>query len=118
MRRRGIGRVAPDGKIALSRGVVQLSGDIMVCPASALRGAALQSHTLLSMLLRHEQTPQQSTACMANHTIESRLCRWLLRARDLAHSDTLLFTQEYLADMLGVRRTSVTTVARRCNRRA
>jgi CRP-like cAMP-binding protein len=69
----------------------------------------------LSVLLRHEQTlfaqAQQSTACMANHTIESRLCRWLLRARDLARSDTLLFTQEYLAEMLGVRRTSVTTVA-------
>jgi CRP-like cAMP-binding protein len=106
---------ALDGKIAMSRGVIQLSGDIMVCPASALKGAAMQSHTLLSVLLRHEQTlfaqAQQSTACMANHTIESRLCRWLLRARDLARSDTLLFTQEYLAEMLGVRRTSVTTVA-------
>jgi CRP-like cAMP-binding protein len=106
---------ALDGQISLSKGVVQLSGDIMICPANALKAAALQSPTLLSVLLRHEQTlfaqAQQSTACMANHTIESRLCRWLLRARDLARSDTLLFTQEYLAEMLGVRRTSVTTIA-------
>jgi CRP-like cAMP-binding protein len=106
---------ALDGQISLSKGVTQLSGDIMICPANALKAAALQSPTLLSVLLRHEQTlfaqAQQSTACMANHTIESRLCRWLLRARDLARSDTLLFTQEYLAEMLGVRRTSVTTIA-------
>jgi CRP-like cAMP-binding protein len=106
---------ALDGQISLSKGVIQLSGDIMVCPANALKATALRSPTLLSTLLRHEQTlfaqAQQSTACVANHTIESRLCRWLLRARDLARSDTLLFTQEYLAEMLGVRRTSVTTIA-------
>jgi Mn-dependent DtxR family transcriptional regulator len=40
------------------------------------------------------------------------LCRWLLRARDLSGSDHLPFTQEFLGEMLGVRRTSVTTVAR------
>jgi CRP-like cAMP-binding protein len=80
-----------------------------------LKGAALQSHTLLSILIRHEQTvyaqAQQSTACMAAHDVEARLCRWLLRARDLSGSDTLQFTQEFLAEMLGVRRTSVTLVA-------
>jgi CRP-like cAMP-binding protein len=54
---------------------------------------------------------QQSAACFATHHIQSRLCRWLLRARDLSGSDTLNFTQEYLADMLGVRRSSVTVVA-------
>jgi CRP-like cAMP-binding protein len=65
--------------------------------------------------MRHEQTlfaqAQQSTACMANHQVEARLCRWLLRARDLCGNDHLPFTQEFLAEMLGVRRTSVTTVA-------
>ncbi len=106
---------ALDGKISLSRAIVQISGDSLICEADALKGAALQSHTFLSKLIRHEQTvyaqAQQSTACMASHDVEARLCRWLLRARDLSGSDTLLFTQEFLAEMLGVRRTSVTTVA-------
>lgn len=107
---------ALDSKIAFSRAVVQLEGDAMICDPAAFRGAALQSETLISTVMRHEQTlfaqAQQSTACMANHEIEARLCRWLLRARDLSESDKLPFTQEFLAEMLGVRRTSVTTVAR------
>jgi CRP-like cAMP-binding protein len=80
-----------------------------------LKSAALQSPKLLSLLIRHEQTvyaqAAQSAACFATHMVEARLCRWLLRARDLSGSDHLPFTQEYLAEMLGVRRTSVTEVA-------
>jgi CRP-like cAMP-binding protein len=64
----------------------------------------------------HEQAllaqAQQSAACNAAHVIESRLARWLLRAADLHGSDELPLTQEYIAQMLGVRRTSVTVVAR------
>ncbi len=107
---------ALDGKVAMSRAIVQLSGDAMVCDPAAFRGAALQSESLIAKIMRHEQAlfaqAQQSTACMANHEIDARLCRWLLRARDLSGSDQLPFTQEFLAEMLGVRRTSVTTVAR------
>jgi CRP-like cAMP-binding protein len=105
-----------DGKVALCRAIVQLGGDAIVCDPAAFRGAALQSESLISKIMRHEQTlfaqAQQSTACMANHEVDARLCRWLLRARDLSGSDHLPFTQEFLAEMLGVRRTSVTTVAR------
>ncbi|MET3973116.1 CRP-like cAMP-binding protein [Bradyrhizobium sp. i1.4.4] len=107
---------ALDGKVAMCRAIVQLGGDAMVCDPSAFRSAAMQSEKLISKIMRHEQTlfaqAQQSTACMANHEVEARLCRWLLRARDLAGSDQLPFTQEFLAEMLGVRRPSVTTVAR------
>jgi CRP-like cAMP-binding protein len=106
---------ALDGKISLSRAVVQLEGTSLTCEPGALKGTALQSHTFLSKLIRHEQTlfaqAQQSTACMAEHNIEERLCRWLLRARDLSGRDELCFTQEFIAEMLGVRRTSVTMAA-------
>jgi CRP-like cAMP-binding protein len=107
---------ALDGKVAMSKAIVQLGGDAIVCDPTAFRGAALQSETLISKIMRHEQAlfaqAQQSTACMANHEVDARLCRWLLRARDLSGNDHLPFTQEFLAEMLGVRRTSVTTVAR------
>ena len=106
---------ALDGKISLSRAIVQLAGEIVVCDIDALKSVALQSPKLLSLVIRHEQTvyaqAQQSAACFATHQVEARLCRWLLRARDLSESDNLPFTQEYLAEMLGVRRTSVTAVA-------
>jgi CRP-like cAMP-binding protein len=106
---------ALDGKVAVSRGIIQLAGEIVVCDVDALKYTALQSPQLLSLLIRHEQTiyaqAQQSAACFATHQVVARLSRWLLRARDLSGSDTLMFTQEYLAEMLGVRRTSVTVVA-------
>lgn len=107
---------ALDGKVSLSRGIIQLGGEMIVCDIDALKSTALQSPKFLSLLIRHEQTvyaqAQQSAACFATHQVEARLCRWLLRARDLSGSDDLPFTQEYLGEMLGVRRTSVTAVAK------
>ncbi|KGT73022.1 Crp/Fnr family transcriptional regulator [Bradyrhizobium japonicum] len=107
---------ALDGRVAMSHAIVQLGGDAMVCDPAAFRGGALQSESIIATVMRHEQAlfaqAQQSAACMAHHEVDARLCRWLLRARDLSGSDHLPFTQEFLAEMLGVRRTSVTTVAR------
>ena len=55
---------------------------------------------------------QQSVACNALHDAEARLCRWLLNCSDCVNSDTIPLTQEFLGQMLGVRRTTVTIVAR------
>jgi CRP-like cAMP-binding protein len=52
-----------------------------------------------------------TAACNALHPVEARFCRWLLQSADRAASDTVTLTQELLAEMLGVRRTSVTEVA-------
>ena len=102
------------GNIPINRAIVQLAGSALTRKVSELRSAVLQSQSLLSTLFRHEQTvyaqASQSAACMA-HPVEARLCRWLLRARDLAGTDSLQFTQEFLAEMLGVKR-SVTLHAR------
>jgi CRP-like cAMP-binding protein len=106
------GAAALDSKIALTQAIVQLPGAALECDSATFKAIAVQSERLLSFLFRHEQAvyaqAQQSTACMATHDVLSRLCRWLLRARDLSGNDTLNFTQEFLAEMLGVRRTSVT----------
>lgn len=106
---------ALDGKISLNRAVIQLPGNALECGVEVLEEAAYRSRSLISLLVRHEQTvfaqAQQSTACMAAHDTTARLCRWLLRARDLSTSDGLPFTQEFLADMLGVNRTSVSPIA-------
>jgi CRP-like cAMP-binding protein len=50
-------------------------------------------------------------ACNTIHFIEARFCRWLLQCSDRAGSSTVNVTQDFLAEMLGVRRTSVTGVA-------
>ena len=55
----------------------------------------------------------QSVACNALHEVDQRCARWLLMTHDRVEGDTLLLTQEYLATMLGVRRSTVTLVAKR-----
>src|SRR5262249_14453771 len=54
---------------------------------------------------------QQTAACNAVHDASSRLCRWLLHTADRIDSDSLPLTQEFLAQMLGVRRTTLTLLA-------
>ena len=55
---------------------------------------------------------RQSVACNTLHTLEARLCRWLLQTHDCTDSDIIPLTQEFLCQMLGVRRSTVTLVAR------
>jgi len=106
---------ALDGQIALHRGIVQVAGSGSAVAPDALRSLANEFEILRSLLIRHEQVvfaqAQQSAGCNASHTVEARMCRWLLRIRDLTGSDEMALTQEFLAQMLGVRRTSVSLVA-------
>ena len=53
----------------------------------------------------------RSLACKVTHTVEQRLAKWLLMARDRIAGDELPFTQETLSDMLGVRRPTVSEAA-------
>jgi CRP-like cAMP-binding protein len=54
---------------------------------------------------------QQSAACNAVHDAPARLCRWLLQCADRSASEILPLTHEFLAQMLGVQRTTVTLLA-------
>ena len=109
------GTSALDGKVSLHRGIIQVAGSAVTINPDTLRKLAHEFDPLQSLLIRHEQVlfaqAQQSAGCNASHVVESRMCRWLLRMRDLTQSNDLKLTQEFLAQMLGVRRTSVTLVA-------
>jgi CRP-like cAMP-binding protein len=106
---------ALDDGVSLHDAIVQLPGAASTVDIARLRTAAGQSESLRNTLIRHEQIvlvqAQQSAACNATHAVEARLTRRLLRARDLAGSDSIPLTQEFLALMLGVRRNSVSLVA-------
>jgi CRP-like cAMP-binding protein len=100
---------------SLTRAVVRMPGSASTIDVEFLRAAAARDASLRETLARHEQAlfaqAQQAAACNACHAVEARLSRCLLRLRDLSGRDTLAITQESLAQMLGVRRNSVSLVA-------
>ncbi|HYJ44101.1 MAG TPA: Crp/Fnr family transcriptional regulator [Xanthobacteraceae bacterium] len=106
---------ALDGELSVNKVIVQLEGAAAVMTAADLRAIAKKNDAFRSLLIRHEQfilaQAQQSAACNATHLVEPRMCRWLLRMRDTAVQDDLNITQEFLGQMMGVRRTSVSLIA-------
>ena len=113
-----VGAAAPlDGSTALVQATVQVESAGMTAETAVVKRLAKESETLRIALVRNDQVAsaqtQQVAACNALHELEERLSWWLLQARDLIRSDTLPLTQEFLSQMLGVQRSSVTLVARR-----
>lgn len=106
---------ALNGRISLSKAIVQIAGAASMLDAEKLRSLAAKDVVFRTRLIKHEELilaqAQQAAACNAVHTVEARLARWLLRCRDLTGSNDLQLTQEFLAEMLAVRRTSVSLVA-------
>jgi len=106
---------ALDGRTSFNKGIVRIAGSAAVIDVDDLRAIADRFTQLRSLLIRHDQvlfvTAQQSAACNASHSVEARMCRWLLRMRELSNGDDLILTQEFIARMLGVHRPSVSIVA-------
>jgi CRP-like cAMP-binding protein len=100
--------------------VVLLPGTASVLDVADLKAAADRSLTVRNLLARHELAllaqAQQFAACNASHSVEARLSRWLLRARDLNGDATLPLTQEFLARMMGVQRNAISIVAHELRR--
>jgi CRP-like cAMP-binding protein len=105
---------AIDDKWSPNRIMVQVPGQASTIDIEIMRKAIDASPSLRVMLAKHEQffvaQVQQSVGCNASHTVEARMCRWLLRMYDLTGPE-LPLTQEFMAQMMGVRRTSVSLVA-------
>jgi CRP-like cAMP-binding protein len=101
---------------SLSRAIVQVPGRARRISAAQLHRAWEQSAQIRDLVDRHNEAlfahAIHSVACNALHSVEARFCRWLLSCHDRIDSSTVSLTQEFLADMLGVQRTTVTVVAR------
>jgi len=75
-----------------------------------MRGGHLQ-RLLLSYARKFMRQVAQTAACNASHTAEERLSRWLLMCHDRIDGGELLLTQEFIAEMLGTRRATVSLAA-------
>jgi CRP-like cAMP-binding protein len=98
-----------------SRAVVQVRGAALRISASQFCKVAEDSEAARQVIARYGEMlliqVQQTAACNALHAVEARLSRWLLQARDRVPGNTIRLTHEFLSQMLGVRRTTVTVVA-------
>jgi CRP-like cAMP-binding protein len=123
-----VGLMGAEGFVGLSLlyGVSQSNGTVLVqFPGNALRMKAADFIThvkeyggaCLELLLRYANffsvMVQQHAACNAAHNVEARMCRWILLTHDRVERDVFPLTQEYLALMLGVRRPTVSDIARK-----
>jgi CRP-like cAMP-binding protein len=105
---------ALDHKVSLNLVMMQIAGTVSVMDVERMRDLAQQHSAFREQLMSYEQfflaQVQQTAACNAVHNVQARTCKWLLRMQKLVGND-LMLTQEFLAQMMGVRRTSVTEVA-------
>jgi CRP-like cAMP-binding protein len=98
-----------------SRVIIQIAGSAYRISASALVELLRKCPTLEKRLLRYSQVlaaqASHVAACNRLHEVDERLARWLLMSQDRIGSDEVSLTQEFLAHMLGTRRSSVTVAA-------
>jgi CRP-like cAMP-binding protein len=103
--------------VASIRSMVQVPGEALRMRADKFRTLVNRESKLYELLLRYTRVfltqLTQGVACNALHSVEKRLCRWLLMVHDRAACDRFPLTHEFLASMLGVRRATVTEAARR-----
>ena len=101
---------------AFTRAIVQVVGAASRISSAHFQEAMKKSATLRETVARYNEgllaQVQQTAACNALHDLEQRLCRWLLQTQDRAGGDLITLTHEFLSQMLAVRRTTVTLVAR------
>lgn len=102
-------------RISFERVMVQVGGPAWGLPIEVLSRETQRRPALVDTVARHAQATlavaAQSIACNSLHSAEQRLCRWLLLTQDRLGSDVVPLTQEHLAIMLGVQRTTVTAIA-------
>jgi CRP-like cAMP-binding protein len=103
------------GGVTPYRAVVQMGGQAFCIRGQTLYEEFRSNPFLRDLLLKYTNAfliqIAQSTICNCYHTLQERLCRWLLVARDAVCSDVLVLTHDVIARLLGTRRASVTVSA-------
>jgi CRP-like cAMP-binding protein len=103
------------GDTTPNRAMVQGAGDAFRMRAKSMQREFKRGGDFQHLLLRYTQALitqiSQTAVCNRLHSVEQRLCRWLLMTHDRTHSDELQMTQEFISNMLGVRREGVTHAA-------
>ena len=98
-----------------SRAVVQSAGHGFRLSSQAGKDEFNRAGPVMHLLLRYTQAlitqMAQTAVCNRHHTLDQQLCRWLLLSLDRLAGDELVMTQDLIANMLGVRRESVTEAA-------
>lgn len=110
-----VGGLAVGDLSSFAQAIVQIEGRALRIGAAPFR-ALCQEHPVLRERVDRYQAfiltqAQQNAACHALHSLEGRLCRWLLQSEDLIESNQIALTQEFLSYMLGVRRPTVSVAA-------
>ena len=103
------------------RALAQMRTDAIRVEADEFRRLAVNGSTLHARLLRYSHVllvqAAQAVLCNRRHSAEQRCAKWLLFAQDRIATDRIDLTQEFLAQVIGVRRASVTTVANALRKR-
>jgi len=120
-----VGLVGNEGMVGLSvflgikatpfTEIVQVPGEAMRMRADVFKDSVNPDSPFHTLLLRYTYVLMlqiaQSAGCNSHHSVEERCCRWLLMTSDRVQSDQFPITHEFLSQMLGVRRASITVVA-------
>jgi CRP-like cAMP-binding protein len=103
------------GETTTNRAIVQSAGSTYRLSGRRLKQEFEHQGETMHILLRYTQAlitqMAQTAVCNRHHTIHQQLCRWLLLSLDRLPDNTLVMTQELIANMLGVRREGVTDAA-------
>ena len=107
--------VALGDDVAQNHAIVQIADGAMRIDTRELKKELKRGGQLQGLLLRYSLTllkqVSQTAACNRNHNLGERLARWLLLCQDRVGGDELKLTQEFLAQMLGTRRSRVSEAA-------
>jgi CRP-like cAMP-binding protein len=102
-------------RVSFNQCIVQLEGPMVRCKIEVLQTEFNQSAHIRDLFVSFSETllsqVQQTVACNAMHTVEERICRWLLMMHDRAEGDNLVYTHQFLAEIMGSNRKTITLAA-------